>query len=359
MKRTILLVLLATACGEGSRVESDGFSPEPPPASKDAPPPGFVPPAECLSRKPPGGPPVVYAHAAIATRDASGNKVWKGQSVAVFDPDKLAITEWIPLGACDEAGGFVDMAVDAEGRVFMAGANGLYRLDPKTHACTTIRKAWEAPNAADPDAAYHYVLMPNNLTFAPANLFDAAAPVGREVLVGFGGRLKNDTDLKTWEAGFLRIDPDTGNTDILRPWVKDAPEWSLWPSGDLATVVDACKKTVVTWATVIGNKEKSLCRACEGTMKAGLDCGDCLYEFEPKTGKFGKNYGLLPYSSIFGLTFWGGTLVGFDAKGNIFTIDPTTSPPTTKEIPVQLPPGVVEISFMGAGSTTLAPIGPR
>lgn len=350
MKKTLLLVLLTAACGEDSR---DSFGTEPPPESSPPPPPSFTPPA--CQQASGGGAPVVYAHAALLyTGSVKDGKTWR-HAIAVFDPNALAITEWISLDACkDEHGGFVDMAVDGKGRIFMAGANGLYRIDAKTRECKTIKTAWQGPGADE----FHYVNMPNNLTSAPANVFDAAAPADTEVLVGFGATLKNDTDMSeaSWQPGFVKIDPETGDQTLVRPYVKDAPEWSLWPSGDLVSVIDSCKKTAITWATVIGGKDKTLCRSCEGTMKAGLDCGDCLYEFDMKTGTFGKNYGILPYDGVFGLTFWGGTLVGFNSKGKIFTVDPTASPLATKEIPLVLPPGVEQVSFMGAGSTTLAPL---
>jgi hypothetical protein len=347
-KKTLALLVLLTGCASTYSAEII----EPPPVVEEGtPPPPSFPPQPCTEteRTDNAGEPVVYAHAALLAPDASGQRAWTNW-LAVFDPKTLSVREWISLESCKD--GLLDMAVDRKGRIFFAGANGYFWFDVKTKTCTRIKGAHE-----DPNGNVHYVNAPNNLTFAPAELFVPGASPETEVLVGFGSKLKDDTDLKSGEPGFVRIDPDTAEMTVVNPWIANSPAWQLWPSGDLVSVVDRCKKTAVTWATVIGNKEKSLCRACEEGMKPGLDCGDCLYELDMKTGTFGKELGLLPYDGVFGLTFWGGVLVGFNFKGKIFTIDPSVSPPTTKELPFTAPPNVEQVSFMGAGSTTIAPLG--
>lgn len=289
------------------------------------------------------GEPLVYAHAALLTKD----KRWDNY-LALFDPKSMSVREWVPLDSCND--GFLDMAVDRKGRLFMSGANGFYWFDPKTRECKTISRASE-----DANGDYHYANSPNNITFAPAKLFVPTASDEDEVLVGFGYKLTDDRDLQSAQSGYLRIDPNDGSTTVISPWATAAGAgWG--PSGDLVSVVDKCKGITLTWATVVGPKDQTLCRACEAGMKVGLDCGDCLYEFDLKDGKFSKQLGLLPYQGVFGLAFWGGTLVGFSMKGEIFTIDPTVSPPKTTPIAFTPPAGIEQVSFMGAGSTTLAPV---
>jgi hypothetical protein len=346
MKRSLCLAVVLAGCAASPSPESIIEEPAPARAAESPPPPTFEPPV-CQNAKG-SGEPVVYAHAALLKADAQGQRAWTNW-LAVFDPQTLSVREWISLDGCKD--GLIDMAVDRNGRVFLAGANAYFWFDPKTKVCTRIKGSY-----TDPNGDYHYLATPNNLTFAPAQLFVPGAPADSEVLVGFGRKLKDDKDIASGEAGFIRIDPETAESTVVNPWIAGSPAWQLWPSGDLVTVVDKCKDKAVTWATVIGNKGTSLCRACEPGMRAGLDCGDCLYEFDMKTGTFGKQLGLLPYEGVFGITFWGGVLVGFNYKGKIFTIDPSVSPVATKELTFTWPAGVEEISFMGAGSTTLAPL---
>jgi hypothetical protein len=180
------------------------------------------------------------------------------------------------------------------------------------------------------------------------------ATPGDEIAVGFGGILPDDRNQDSAVGAYLRVDPKTGNESMIAPVAAVGDTW--WPSGDLVTVIDTCKKTTITWATVLGPKTQTLCRACEAGMTVGLDCGDCVFEFGLKDGSFTKNLGVLPFSSVFGLAFWGGTLVGFAADGSIFTIDPSSSPLKTRKIELTLPPGFKQISWMGAGSTTVAPL---
>jgi hypothetical protein len=346
-KIALSLLLAGVGCATADPTPFGGTSREPadvaPPPEAPQPPPPSLSPNDCEPSRV-RGEPVVYAHAALLVPLPSRH--WEDH-LAVFDPKALQVREWIPLESCHDQ--FVDMAVDAKGRLFMSGANGYFWFDPKTRTCTTIKRGGE-----DANGDYHYTGTPNNITFAPAKIFDPSARDDDEVLVGFGYKLTDDRDLKSAQSGYLRIRPDDADTTIVSPW-SQAAGGGWWPSGDLVSVVDTCKGTTLTWATVLGPKDQTLCRACEAGMKVGLDCGDCLYEFDLRDGKFTRQLGLLPFEGVFGLAFWGGTLVGFSMKGKIFTIDPSASPAVTKEIPFALPPGVEQVSFMGAGSTTLAP----
>lgn len=301
-----------------------------------------LPPDASECDPPEVGTPKVYATGALLSQD----NTWRDQ-LAVFDPVSLQVSEWIPLASCND--GFLDMAVDAYGKILLAGANGYYWFDPTTHACTTIKRSYADP---DDELVQHIVYPPNNITFAPADLFDPSASEQAETLVGFGIKLTDDTSWESYEPGYLSIDPVTADTRVVTPWAEN---W-LAPSGDLVAVKDGCTNRTHAWATVIGNREMTLCRGCQEGQIPGLDCGDCLYEFSLGDGSFSRNLGLLPYQSIFGLTFWGGTLVGFTYDGKVIEIDPSQTPPATTEIPITLPEGVIKAYFSGAGSTTAAPL---
>jgi hypothetical protein len=300
-----------------------------------------VPPDAPACDPPESGTPKVYATASLLIPGVS----WQ-EHLAVFDPITLEVTEWISLASC--ADGMLDMAVDRHGRILLAGANGYYWFEIANQACITIKRSYPDPN--DPLVS-HIVNPPNNITFAPADLFTPGA-IDTDTLVGFGLRLVDDTSWDSYEAGYLQVDPVTADTRVVTPW----GDQQFAPSGDLVAVKDECNSRTRAWATVIGPRETSLCRSCQEGQTAGLDCGDCLYEFGLSDGSFSRNVGLLPYMGVFGLTFWGGTLVGFTYDGKVIKIDPTQSPPTTTEIPITLPEGFTQISFTGAGSTTIAPL---
>jgi hypothetical protein len=54
------------------------------------------------------------------------------------------------------------------------------------------------------------------------------------------------------------------------------------------------------------------------------------------------------------MTYWSGTLYGFTENGELFEIDISTD--TLRTRPLNFPEAPGNLSFWGAGSTTIAPI---
>ncbi|MEO8798413.1 MAG: hypothetical protein ABI551_11045, partial [Polyangiaceae bacterium] len=75
-------------------------------------------------------------------------------------------------------------------------------------------------------------------------------------------------------------------------------------------------------------------------------------EVDPVTGKALTVIGTVGASKIWGLGFWGGTAYGFDAAGQLLSIDLTTGAGT----PIPLTSSFGALSFYGAGNTTAAPL---
>jgi hypothetical protein len=294
--------------------------------------------------------PVVYANAMLGKGHEAAVDY-----LAVINPITLAVTDWVPLDAC-KAAGFLDMAVDRHGMVYLGNGDGLYQYDPEKKSCTVIRHGVELM-----DFNYYHYPMPNNLTVAPLNLWSPSAGPEEETLIGYGLTPYDDDHRTNVPAGYLRIDPKTGDITLMGPF-PPAPGMGLWaPSGDLVSVVDPCAGRAIAWAAVFdqvpaGTRAPTLCRICEPGMQAGLDCGNCLTEFDLKTGTFTKTLGLLPSDLVFGLAYWGGTLIGATGDGKLYSIDIKTSPIATTELTFTAPAGYDHVYFNGAGSTTLAPI---
>ncbi len=84
----------------------------------------------------------------------------------------------------------------------------------------------------------------------------------------------------------------------------------------------------------------------------GNGCGDCLLQVDPKTGDMIQNYGALPHGAVYGLGYWAGTLFGFDANGDVFSINGGGDAGlVTTDITI----GDGGVTWWGAGSTTIAP----
>ncbi len=88
----------------------------------------------------------------------------------------------------------------------------------------------------------------------------------------------------------------------------------------------------------------------------GNNCttNDCLVEIDPANGKLVKNWGSIEHTDVFGLSFWGGKVYGFDDGGELFEVTFGTSSITTTTISIPSKPPA--LSFWGAGSSTSAPL---
>lgn len=211
-----------------------------------------------------------------------------------LDPVTKAVSVVGDFAGC---GPVIDIALDEKSTLVAASYQALYKVDKATAACTEIAKG-------------DY---PNSLSFVPKGTVDPA----EEALVGYAG------------GDYLRIDVVTGKSTKI-----GALGGSFVSSGDIVSV-----KGGKTYLTVKGGS---------------CDANDCLVEVDPKTGKMLKNWGSIEHQKVFGLSFWGGKIYGFDETGNLFEVTFGTNQLATTTIPIpQAPSG---LSFWGAGSTTAAPL---
>jgi hypothetical protein len=81
---------------------------------------------------------------------------------------------------------------------------------------------------------------------------------------------------------------------------------------------------------------------------------DCLVEVDPATGKMLKNWGSIEHHNVFGLSFWGGKIYGFNDSGDLFEVTFGATQIATSIIPMPNKPA--GLSFWGAGSSTSAPL---
>lgn len=218
----------------------------------------------------------------------SGNVLYR------MDADTKEVTTVGPFVGCTAS--IIDIALDADSRMYGTAFGSLWSIDRTTAECTMI-------------ATGSY---PTSLSFVPAGTVD---PV-REALVGFV------------DEEYIRIDTETGEISSLGTLGDD-----LRSSGDLVSVIDGG-----SWLTVYGP-------GCEAT--------DCIIEIDPADGTVLHNYGALPYDQVFGLAFWAGSAYGFARNGALFEIEFDGANVSTTLIPIPTAPA--DLEFFGAGSTTAAP----
>ena len=204
------------------------------------------------------------------------------------------ITEVAPFSGCTQSTltQVIDLAIDAHMNAYVTTFDGFYSLDLGTAQCTLVKTG-----------AY-----PNSLSFVPAGTVDPNV----EALVGYAGN------------AYLRIDTSTG--DITSVGTLSGGYQS---SGDIVSVEGGG-----TFLTVTGN-----------------GCGDCLLQVNPATGDLVQSYGALPHGAVYGLAYWAGSLYGFDATGDLFTIG-SDGDGGIASTDVVTDGGVI---WWGAGSTTIAP----
>jgi hypothetical protein len=228
---------------------------------------------------------------------AEVNEVWGHSADTLFrlDPKTNAVTEIGKFGGCASV---IDIALDEASTLYAVSITSLYTVDKTTAQCTEV-------------ATGSY---PNSLSFVPKGTVDPSA----EALVGYEG------------GDYVRIDPKTGKKTKI-----GALGGSLVSSGDIVSV-----KGGKTYLTVKGN--------------APCAANDCLVEVDPATGKLLKNWGSIEHNDVFGLSFWGGKVYGFDNSGELFAV--TFGATQLATAPISIPAKPANLSFWGAGSSTSAPL---
>ncbi len=189
-----------------------------------------------------------------------------------------------------------DIAIDADGNLYASTGTELHVIETNTARCSRVASG----------------KFPNSLSFVAAGVLDAV-----EVLVGYQG------------GDYVRIDPASGKVTKVGELGG-----GFESSGDLVSATGG-----VTYLTV-----------------KGPGCADCLVEIDPKTGVLRNNLGPLGKSDVFGVGFWAGVVYGFTHAGEIFEVDISVAPLTTRAIAIPNRPP--DLKFWGAGSTTTAPISP-
>lgn len=225
------------------------------------------------------------------------NEVFGHSSKTLYrlDPKTKGVTQ---VGDFDGCTSIIDIALDEGSNIYGASYNALYKIDKATAKCTQLATG-----------AY-----PNSLSFVPKGTVDPA----EEALVGY-----EDSD-------YVRIDTKTGVKSVI-----GSLGGGLRSSGDIVSV-----KGGKTYLTV------------KGTTKCSTN--DCLVEVNPTTGGVVKDWGSIEHKNVFGLSFWGGKLYGFNEAGDLFEVTFGTSQLATTIIPMPGKPS--GLSFWGAGSSTSAPL---
>jgi len=226
------------------------------------------------------------------------NEVFGHSADSLFrlDPKTNTVTDVGPFTGCSS---IIDIALDESSTLYAVSYTALYTVDKTTAKCTSV-------------ATGEY---PNSLSFVPKGTVDQ----NEEALVGYDN------------SDYVRIDTKTGAKTKI-----GALGGGLRSSGDIASV-----KGGKTFLTVKGT---------------GNNCtaNDCLVEIDPATGKLVKNWGSIEHRNVFGLSFWGGKVYGFDDSGSLFEVTFGSASITTTTIAIPTKPA--NLSFWGAGSSTSAPL---
>jgi hypothetical protein len=233
-----------------------------------------------------------------AVNPADINEVYGHSSDTLFalDPVTKAVTE---IGKFSNCGPVIDIALDETSNLFATSYTSLYTVDKKTAVCTEISTG----------------TYPNSLSFVPKGTVDPNV----EALVGYE------------DDSYVRIDTKTGAKSVI-----GTLGGGLKSSGDIVSV-----KGGKTYLTVKSTSGKTCAT------------NDCLVEVDPTSGAMVKNWGSIDHHNVFGLSFWGGKLYGFNDTGELFEVTIGTSLTTTV---IAMPNKPAGLSFWGAGSSTSAPL---
>lgn len=234
-----------------------------------------------------------------AVNPAEINEVYGHSADTLFalDPVTKAVTQIGKFSGCDAV---VDIALDEMSNLYATSNTALYTVDKKSAACTQLSTG----------------TYPNSLSFVPKGTVDPSV----EALVGYE------------DDQYVRIDTKTGAKTTIGSLGS-----GLKSSGDIVSV-----KGGKTYLTVKSTSGKT------------CSTNDCLVEVDPATGTMVKNWGSIEHHNVFGLSFWGGKVYGFDDAGDLFEVTFGTSQLATSTI--AMPSKPAGLSFWGAGSSTSAPL---
>ena len=290
--RTLLVLGLAVSfAGCAGSADRQGFDENPDGGAGDTPPPAST--GDFGNEPPPPPPEVPEVHEVYGQ---SATTLYK------LEPATKAVTVVGDFKGCEPIN---DIALNEGSTLYAVSRKTLYTVDKNTATCTQIHTI----ETGD---------YPNSLSFVPKGTLDA----NEEALVGYD------------DGNYVRIDLKTGARSV----VGALNAGKLISSGDITSV-----KGGKTYLTVKATGKTDPCYE-----------NDCLVEVDPKTGKMLKNWDSIEHNDVFGLSFWGGNVYGFDKEGNLFEVVFGSNKIVTKTIPIpQKPAG---LTFYGAGSSTSAPL---
>ena len=222
------------------------------------------------------------------------------ETLYTFSPYTNTVDEIGPfmLPGETEPTSVIDLAVNADGDVYVSGYDALYRVDPETAALTHV-------GDFDVDESFFA------LTFLGEGVI---RPV--ETLIG-----------ATNEGVYYEIDPTDASTQRLGQY----PDGWI-SSGDIVSVGGRAFATL---------KDPD-----------NLDAPDVLAEitFTASGSSTVRELGSTFFRQLFGLGSWGDSLYGFSNSGELVRLDPDTGRGTIVSITTGID------SYWGAGVTTTAPI---
>jgi hypothetical protein len=252
-----------------------------------------VPPSE----RPPPAPGRVYAHSA--------------ETLYLLEPISKQVTM---VGTFDCTASMVDIAIDKNGK--MTGSAGISFNNDLGGALVTI----DAASARCQELTRGPNLL-TSLTYVPEGTLVANA----EALVGYA------------DDRYLRVDPATGALTEIGLLNNAASGGTRWvSSGDVVSIKDGG-----TYLTV---------KAAGGTAVPAS--GDRIVEVDPRTGALKRIIGATGMDDVLGLGYWGGIAYGFTIAGRLIQIDLATGAGTV----IPIPNAPADLMFLGAGTTTVAPI---
>jgi len=245
--------------------------------------------------RPPPAPGKVYAHSA--------------DTLYLLEPISKQVTV---VGMFDGPGSMVDIAIDKTGKMtgsvgisFNGGLGGaLVTVDPTNAHCQELSRG---PNLL------------TSLTYVPEGTLVANA----EALVGYA------------DDQYVRVDPATGALTQIGLLNNAASGGTHWiSSGDVVSIKDG--GTYLTVKAQNGNTDSR---------------GDRIVEVDPKTCGLVRIIGATGMDDVLGLGYWGGVAYGFTLAGRLIQIDLMTGAGTV----IPIPNAPSDLSFLGAGTTTVAP----